>query len=105
MEPGGVIDKVVQITDFKKNPSKFLEEVAQGTPITITQGRKANAILVPRDTWARLLIRLRELEDELETQELLADPKVQERLREGLPERGIPLHEGEKRVRIMRKRR
>lgn len=76
---------------FKKNPSRFLEEVASGTPITITQGRKANAILIPRDTWARLLIRLEELEDELETRELLADPKIQERLREGLPARGIPL--------------
>ncbi len=104
MELSNVIDKVVQITDFKKNPSKFLEEVAQGASITITQGRKANAILVPRDTWARLLIRLQELEDELETQELLADPKVQERLKEGLPAHGIPLHEAQRRS-ITRKRR
>jgi len=105
MELTGIIDRVVQISDFKKNPSKFLEEVAQGTPITITQGRKANAILVPRDTWARLLIRLQELEDELETQELLSDPKVQQRLKEGLPERGIPLHEARKRLRAAHKSR
>ncbi len=104
MELSTVIDKVVQITDFKKNPSRFLEEVAQGASITITQGRKANAILVPRDTWAHLLIRLQELEDELETHELLADPRVQERLKGGLPARGIPLHEAQRR-RIARKRR
>ncbi len=104
MELTGIIDRVVQISDFKKNPSKFLEEVAQGTPITITQGRKANAILVPRDTWARLLIRLQELEDELETQELLSDPKVQQRLKEGLPERAIPLHEARKRLRARKSR-
>jgi prevent-host-death family protein len=98
-----VVDKVVQISDFKKNPSRFLEEVAGGTPITITQGRKANAILIPRDTWARLLIRLQELEDELETRELLADPKVQERLREGLPARGVPLAEARVRLRSRRR--
>lgn len=99
-----VVDKVVQISDFKKNPSRFLEEVAGGTPITITQGRKANAILVPRDTWARLLIRLQELEDELETRELLADPKVQKRLKEGLPARGVPLAEARMHLRAHRKR-
>ncbi len=99
-----VIDKVVQISDFKKNPSRFLEEVAGGMPITITQGRKANAILVPRDMWARLLIRLQELEDELETRELLADPKVQQRLREGLPAKGIPLAEARARLRSRRRR-
>lgn len=105
MELTGVIDRIVQISDFKKNPSKFLEEVARGTPITITQGRKANAILVPRDTWARILIRLQELEDELETQELLSDPKVQQRLKEGLSESGIPLHEARKRLRVAHKSR
>ena len=98
-----VVDRVVQISDFKKNPSRFLEEVASGTPITITQGRKANAILIPRDTWARLLIRLEELEDELETRELVADPKVQERLREGLPARGIPLAEARASLRARRR--
>lgn len=100
-----VVDKVVQISDFKKNPSRFLDEVASGTPITITQGRKANAILVPREAWARLLVRLQELEDELETRELLADPKVQQRLKEGLPARGIPLAEARSRLRSHRKRR
>lgn len=105
MDISVMIDKVVQISDFKKNPSKFLEEVAGGTPITITQGRKANAILVPRDTWARLLIRLQELEDELETRELLSDPKVQRRLAAGLPARGVPLSKGRVRLRTRRKTR
>lgn len=100
-----VIDKVVQISDFRKNPSRFLQEVAGGTPITITQGRKANAILIPRDTWARLLSRLRELEDELETRELLADPKVQKRLRAGLPAKGVPLAEARARFRATRRTR
>lgn len=100
-----VIDKVVQISDFRKNPSRFLQEVAGGTPITITQGRKANAILIPRDTWARLLSRLRELEDELETRELLADPEVQRRLRAGLPAKGIPLAEARSRFRATRRTR
>lgn len=99
------VDRVVQISDFKKNPSRFLEEVASGTPITITQGRKADAILVPREAWARLLVRLQELEDELETRELLADPKVQQRLKEGLPARGIPLADARGRLRSRRKRR
>lgn len=103
MELSAVVDKVVQISDFKKNPSRFLEEVAGGTPITITQGRKANAILIPRDTWARLLIRLQELEDELETRELLADPKIQERLRAGLPARGVPLAEARAKYRPRRR--
>lgn len=100
-----VIDKVVQISDFRKNPSRFLQEVAGGTPITITQGRKANAILIPRDTWARLLSRLRELEDELETRELLADPKVQKRLRAGLPAKGVPLAEARARFGATRRTR
>jgi prevent-host-death family protein len=103
MNLAAVVDKVVQISDFKKNPSRFLEEVAGGVPITITQGRKANAILVPRDTWTRLLIRLQELEDELETRELLADPKVQQRLKKGLPSRGVPLHEARARFRTRRR--
>ncbi len=105
MELTSVIDKVVQISDFKKNPSKFLQEAEQGTPITITQGRKANAILISRDAWARLLIRVQELENELETRELLADPKVHRRLQEGLPQRGIPLHEARLRLRTRRKTR
>jgi len=105
MSLSAVIDKVVQISDLKKNPSRFLEEVAGGTPITITQGRKANAILIPRDTWARLLIRIQELEEELETHELMADPKVQKRLTEGLPARGIPLAEARARLRARRRRR
>jgi prevent-host-death family protein len=100
-----VVDRVVQISDFKKNPSRFLEEVAAGTPITITRGREANAILVPRSTWTRLLIRLQELEDELETRELLADPKVQARLKEGLPARGIPLEEARSKLRTRRRAR
>jgi prevent-host-death family protein len=104
MNVAAAVDRVVQISDFKKNPSRFLEEVAAGASITITQGRKANAILVPRDTWARLLIRLQELEDELETRELLADPKVQKRLKEGLPGRGIPLAEARARLRARRRR-
>lgn len=103
MDLSVMIDKVVQISDFKKNPSRFLEEVAGGTPITITQGRKANAILVPRDTWARLLIRLQELEDALETRELLADPTVRRRLGKGLPARGIPVSEARARLRSSRK--
>lgn len=105
MDLAAVVDKVVQISDFKKNPSRFLEEVAGGTAITITQGRRANAILVPRDTWTRLLVRLQELEDELETRELLSDPKVQKRLKEGLPARGVPLSEARARLRARRKRR
>lgn len=88
-----MLDKVVQVSEFKKNPSKFLEEVRRGTPITITQGRRADTIIVPRETWGRLLALLQELEDVLETRELLADPKVQKRLKQGLPERGVPLHE------------
>ncbi len=105
MNLAAIVDRVVQISDFKKNPSRFLEEVAGGTPITITQGRKANAILVPRETWARLVVRLQELEDELETRELLADPKVQKRLKEGLPSRGTPLHEARDRLRSRQRRR
>ncbi|MDR7555450.1 MAG: type II toxin-antitoxin system Phd/YefM family antitoxin [Armatimonadota bacterium] len=100
-----MIDKVVQISDFKKNPSRFLDEVAAGTPITITRGRKADAILVPRETWSRLLARVQELEDELETRELLADPVVRERLRTGLPARGVPLGEARQRLRSRRRRR
>lgn len=88
-----MLDKVVQVSEFKKNPSKFLEEVRRGTPITITQGRRADTIIVPRETWGRLLALLQELEDVLETRELLADSKVQKRLKQGLPERGVPLHE------------
>lgn len=99
MDLSAVVDKVVQISDFKRNPSRFLDEVASGTPITITQGRKANAILVPRETWVRLLIRLQELEDEIETRELLADPKVRQRLEKGLPSRGIPLAQARARLR------
>ena len=87
------IDRIVQISEFRRNPAKFLQEVRSGTPITITQGSKADTILVPRETWGRLRERLQELEDELETRELLSDPKVQERLKKGLPERGIPLAE------------
>ncbi|MBI4277402.1 MAG: type II toxin-antitoxin system Phd/YefM family antitoxin [Armatimonadetes bacterium] len=93
MSPNIAVDKVVQVSDFKRNPGRFLEEVRAGTPITITQGRRADTILVPREEWARLLTRLRELEDELETQELLADPVVIKRLVAGLPVRGIPLQE------------
>jgi prevent-host-death family protein len=100
-----VLDRVVQITDFKKNPSRFLDEVAGGTPITITRGRRADAILVPREAWAQLLVRLQELEDELETRELLADPKVQQRLKKGLPAKGVPLAEARARLRPRRKRR
>jgi prevent-host-death family protein len=88
-----VLDKVVQVSEFKKNPSRFLEEVRRGTPITITQGRRADTIIVPRETWGQLLALLQELEEELETRELLADPKVQKRLGQGLPEHGVPLHE------------
>ncbi len=42
-----VVDRVVQISDFKKNPSRFLQEVAGGMPITITQGGK------PTRSWFR----------------------------------------------------
>lgn len=99
-----VIDRVVQVSEFKKNPSKFLEEVRRGTPITITQGSKADTILVPRQTWGRMLALLQELEDELEARELLADPKVQERLKKGLPERGVPLGEARALLRTKRNR-
>ncbi len=100
-----VVDRVVHNSDFKKNPSRFLQEVAGGTPITITQGRKADAILVPREAWARLVNRFKELEDELETLELLTDPKVQQRLKEGLPARGTSLTEARKQLLSRRKRR
>ncbi|MDR5703868.1 MAG: type II toxin-antitoxin system Phd/YefM family antitoxin [Armatimonadota bacterium] len=91
-----VLDKIVQVSEFKKRPAKFLEEVRSGTPITITQGKRADCILVSRDTWARLLARLEELEAEVETLELLIDPKVRGRLAAGLPERGVTLEEARK---------
>ncbi len=56
-----------------------------------------------RYTWARLLNRLQEPEDEIETRELLADPKVRQRLKEELPARGIPLTEARARLRSRRK--
>ena len=87
-----VIDKVVNISEFKKNPSKYLNEVREGTPLTITQGSRAAAIVISREELARLLIRLQELEDELETRELLSDPEFVRRFQK-LPERGTPLHE------------
>lgn len=55
------------------------------------------------DTWVRLLIRLQELEDELETRELLPDPKIQERHKEGLPARGVALAEARVRLRSRRR--
>jgi hypothetical protein len=94
-----IVERVVQTGDFKKNPSRFLEDVAGGTLITIAEGRKAHAMLVSRETWIRLVVRLQKLEDELETRELLADPKVQQRVKEGLPSRGVPLHEARPQLR------
>ena len=55
--------------------------------------------------WDRLLIRVQELEDELATPELLADPKVQRQLQEGLPQRGIPLHKAKLRLSTRRETR
>lgn len=86
-------DRIVQISDLKRNPARILDEVRKGMPVTITQGSRADAILVLRDQWAELHTRVEALEEELELRELLADPKVRQRLERGLPKRGIPLSE------------
>ncbi len=86
-------ERIVKVSEFKKNPGKYLEEVRRGRPVTIVRGRRADCILVPREEWARVLGRVEELEAELETLELLLDPRVRRRLAQPLPERGISLQE------------
>lgn len=87
------LDRIVRVSEFKRNPARYLDEVRRGRPVTITQGRKAECIVLPRERWAQVLARLEELEEELETLQLMLEPRVQRRLAEGLPERGISLDE------------
>jgi prevent-host-death family protein len=87
------LDRIVDVSEFKRRPARYLREVARGRPLTIRQRGKGEFVVLRREDAARMSSRIRELEDALEVAELLLDPKVRSRLEQGLPERGIPLEE------------
>jgi prevent-host-death family protein len=69
-------DKVVLVSDLRKNLSRYLDEARAGTPISIVQGNRADVVLVSRDEMARLLKLVDQLEGWVETLEILADPEA-----------------------------
>ncbi len=74
-------DKVVLVSDLRKNLSRFLDEARAGTPISIMQGNRADVILVSRDEMARLLKLVDQLESWVETLEILADRDAMDDIR------------------------
>jgi len=93
MAHGLFLDRIVDVSEFKRRPARYLKEVAEGTPMTIRQRGRQDFVLLRREDAARMSSLIRELTDALEVAELLLDPKVRGRLEKGLPEQGVPLEE------------
>jgi prevent-host-death family protein len=73
-------DKVVLITELRKNLASYLDQVRNGHPISIVQGNRADVALISRDNLANILEQLEKtrqlvakLEAQIETYEILAD--------------------------------
>ena len=84
-------DEVVQVTELGENLSHYLQQVREGRSISIVQGKRADLAIVRRDEIGQLyseLERARKLIDQLEglieTYEILNDPEMMEKIREGM---------------------
>ncbi len=97
-------DEVVQVSDLHKNLSAYLEKVRNGQPVSIEQDNRADVTLIRRDTLRQVYSQLREakelidrLEGLLETQEILADDEMMDKIRRSEEDiaqgRGVTLEE------------
>lgn len=75
-------DKIVSLADFRKNLTTYINKARRGQPVSVTDGKKAELLLVKREQVARLLRRLEELEALVETYEILSDPEAMEDIRQ-----------------------
>ena len=76
-------DDIVSVTNLRKDLPAMLARVRNGVPVTIMQGDQADLVIVKRADLAAmaseaeaLRARLADLAGEIETLEILADPRM-----------------------------
>ncbi|MBI3762112.1 MAG: type II toxin-antitoxin system Phd/YefM family antitoxin [Chloroflexi bacterium] len=77
-----ITDTIVSFTDFRENLTAYINRVRRGQPVSVTEGKKADIIIIKRDEIARLLRRIEELEALVETYEILSDSKAMDEIRQ-----------------------
>ncbi len=84
-------DEVVSVTKLRKEMTAMLEKVRSGVPVTIMQGDTADVAIVRRGDYSKLEEDVRklsrqiaDLESEIETLEVMADPELMDSISAGL---------------------